>query len=131
MSATELLPSAARKREAYQKWYQLYPVNWAQLAFQREWRTKRLQEICHSQQTRNLSFWTIAGLAFLIGMLAIGNSWTTDTPGSTRSQVGSIILAVNMVFLFVLHAVRYVKIEIECLFLQIIDRLETQGLSHE
>ncbi len=130
MSVAEPLPPAARKLQSLQKWYMLFPANWAQLAFDRDWRTQRLKDLSLNEGTRHFAFWGIAGITCFLMLLAIIGGYA-DVKDDLRSRLTTVLLFINMVFVFVFQCVQYLKTEIERLLLQIIDRLEAEDVDHD
>jgi hypothetical protein len=129
MSIAELVPSSSSKKlQPYQKWYMLFPANWAQLAFDREWRTKRLVELASSQRTRDFSFWGLAGCGYFLLLLnVIAGHVNSTSPADLRSQIITLSLFTTIVFIFAFQCLNYLKLQVEQILLQIIDRLEQEG----
>jgi hypothetical protein len=130
MSVVERLPPAAQKLQPLQKWYMPFPENWVQLAFDREWRMKRLKDLSFNQGTRYFTFWAFAGLLCFMFLLLLISGFT-EQKEDVRSRLTMLILFVNMLVIFGIQCVNFLKIEFERLLLQIIDRLETRVLNHE
>jgi hypothetical protein len=129
MSVAEPLPPISKKLQVYQKWYMLFPANWAQLAFDREWRTKRLIELASNQGTRCFSYWVGVGVVgFLTILNGVGASVSSGIREDYRSQHTTLFVA--LVFIFLLQTSNYLKLEVERILLQIIDRLEQES-SHD
>lgn len=133
MSIAEPMP-LAKKLQPLQKWYLLFPENWAELALDREWRRKRLKQVRSDQTTRGYAFWIIAGLTVLLLLLtALGGfagSWTKNGPESFVSRMTMVVLLVNNLCILLFQALSYVKSEVERILLQLIDHLETEDADH-
>jgi|GEM_PF-4517759 len=129
MSAIEVPLPPAEKLQPLQKWYMLFPANWAELAFDRTWRTKRLDALAANQGMQYFVFWGTLGIACFMYFLNVAHNWNTSPSNQDlRSSIGRITLLIMLVCLTIAQSVKFLQAEIEKLLLQIIDRLEREGI---
>jgi hypothetical protein len=122
MSAADSSLPAASKFAPLQKWYLLFPENWAQLAFDRDWRTQRLSVLIENQKQQAYRFWITLGIVWLVLLLpAVGLLF----PFESKPDFGhSTFVIAIMIAVLIQHAVVYVAAQVERILLQVVDRLE-------
>lgn len=126
MSAADPPLPVASKFAPLQKWYLLFPENWAQLAFDRDWRTQRLSHLIENQKQQAYRFWITLGIVwFMLLMPAVGLLF----PFESKPDFGhsTFVIAIMMAVLFQ-HAVVFIAAQVERIVLQVIYRLELEKM---
>lgn len=129
MSIAEPLPNIAQKLQPYRKWYMLFPENWAKLAFELDWRAKRLQELERARKARAIGFWGALGsLSLALSLIGIENILFHDSnrpvdPRPTLQICGGLLILTAT-------GTAYLIRELELILLQLIDRFEQENAKH-
>lgn len=124
MSLAESSSAAASNFRPLQKWYLLFPENWAQLAFEREWRRLRLGTLIDHQQRQAYQFWGILGITwFMVIWSSVGGLF--DPTHKQNAGVTAILIATALSVL-AYQSMIFLTAQFERIVLQVIDRLDRE-----
>lgn len=124
MSLAEPTPTAASAFRPLQKWYLLFPENWAQLAFDRDWRRLRLGTLLDSQQRQAYAYWGILGITWFV---VIWSSLAGLFDPTHKQNAGvTAILITTMLSVLAYQSVMFLTSQFERIVLQVIDRLDRE-----